>query len=108
MYSRDLTSRAVAPQSFNVDKLKDILHKTGNLDRFEVDVKSNSIEVTRAPAGFINKYNESGEKIGVSKNDNNSIDEEEFVNGVFKVLFNNGYQQDGDVVKKVYKMFRDY
>ncbi len=105
VYSYRLTLRAIAPQSFNVDRLKEILHKTETIDRFEVDVKSNSIEVTRAPIGFVNKYNESGEKIGVSKNDNNSIDEEEFVNGIFKMLFNNGYQQDGDVVKKVYKMF---
>ena len=64
------------------------------------------LEVTRNPYGFINKYSNSGNKIGVIRDMRGNISNSEFIKSL-RDTFSPDYEIEGEISHKRYNMFPD-
>merc|ERR1711871_1137203 len=87
-------------------EIEGLLNRNLNINRFQIS-DGNKIEVTRNPLGFINKYDSSGDKIGVVKDSPAShLTNEGFIESVKESLSPN-YTINQGIIHKRYNMFPD-
>ena len=91
--------------NFNAEELNRAFHNIDSIDRINVDIASKSVDVTRLPLNFVNKYDKSGKKTGVQFSTENGGDEKEFIQSIFKNLVEHGYQQAESVERTMLTVF---
>ena len=90
---------------FNAGQIESSLRNVKQIDRFKVNVRNKSIDVTRIPIGFIKSPSGNGKVIKSElNNDTNDIF---FIGLIIQELSKQGYQQNGDYDVNYYSMFPD-
>jgi len=90
---------------FNAAQIENILKSTPHVDRFKLNIRNKSIDITRTPIGFIKSP--SGNRKVVKSDLNNDPSDQYFVGVIIQELSKLGYQQNGEFDISYYSMFPD-
>jgi hypothetical protein len=90
---------------FNKSNLEKALKEISQIDRFKINIRDKSIDVTRVPIGFIKSPFKNNKVIKSPLNDN--IDEQYFINIIMHELSKLGYQKLREHETNYYTMFPD-
>jgi hypothetical protein len=92
--------------SFNSDEIEKVLTTNLYTDRFTINSKNNTIDITRNPYGFITNF-EGKDRIGVTKSNKNIGPDSMFLDKVLLELSSKNYNLNGTITPKYYSMFPD-
>ena len=90
---------------FNNQEITKVLQDIYQIDRFKINTRDKSIDVTRVPIGFIKSPNKNNKVVKSVLNDDTS--HQYFVGLIIQALSPYGYQQNGDFELDYYSMFPD-
>ena len=87
---------------FNKEQLTKILRGISQIDRFKIDIRKQTIDVTRVPIGF--EKNSKNNNV-IKSEVNNDTSDIHFVDLILERLLKSGYAKDGEHVTNYYSMF---
>lgn len=92
--------------SFNSDEIETLLNNNLYIDRFSINSKNNTIDITRNPYGFITNFS-GKDRIGVTKSNKNIGPDSMILDKILLELSGKNYNLNGTITPKFYSMFPD-